>query len=218
MSNTEAKEELVNIFGPVCFLKAISNIMGKENLIEGLKKEGAEIKDDFFEGIEDEEITLTYHHIIKEEDGGKATIENGALLSKKNHEWLNKQPRKTQILINKCLQIFKRKVFEIKNIREQYGRLDYKLSSSIDFSRATIDYPTELRLDGGNKYRRTDYKEMNRAICNNLEAILEQEKDIYEPIEDYYEEDESYRNHPDFIGRTNSEVHTAFEDDDELEM
>ena len=32
---------------------------------------------------------LTYHHIIKKENGGKLTIENGALLTKRAHEYLH---------------------------------------------------------------------------------------------------------------------------------
>lgn len=32
---------------------------------------------------------LTYHHIIKKEDGGKITVDNGALLTKRAHSYLH---------------------------------------------------------------------------------------------------------------------------------
>ena len=33
---------------------------------------------------------LTFHHIKEKSKGGRATEENGALLSAENHEWFNK--------------------------------------------------------------------------------------------------------------------------------
>ncbi len=51
---------------------------------------------------------LTYHHIQKREDGGKATIDNGALLMPVGHQYLHLIEYKdidTYIAINKILKI-----------------------------------------------------------------------------------------------------------------
>ena len=51
---------------------------------------------------------LTYHHILKREDGGKATIDNGALLMPAGHQYLHLIEYKdieTYIAINKIFEI-----------------------------------------------------------------------------------------------------------------
>ena len=53
---------------------------------------------------------LTYHHIKEKRNGGKTTIENGALLSAENHEWFNKQSDKAQRQMNELFQEYKRLV------------------------------------------------------------------------------------------------------------
>lgn len=51
---------------------------------------------------------LTYHHILEKRKGGKATVENGAILSVENHEWFNKQPEEVQKELNKKFQEYKK--------------------------------------------------------------------------------------------------------------
>ena len=51
---------------------------------------------------------LTYHHIEKKCDGGKETIENGALLSEVGHEYFNIiefKSKETYITLNKMFKI-----------------------------------------------------------------------------------------------------------------
>lgn len=52
---------------------------------------------------------LTYHHIKEKSKGGRATEENGALLSVENHEWFNKQPKEVQDKLNEIFQEYKRR-------------------------------------------------------------------------------------------------------------
>ena len=51
---------------------------------------------------------LTYHHILEKHNGGKATVENGALLSAENHAWFNKQSSQAQAQMNQIFQEYKR--------------------------------------------------------------------------------------------------------------
>ena len=59
---------------------------------------------------------LTYHHIRMRKDGGKATRENGALLSEENHIWFHKQSPTTQNYMNALFQEYKRQVDECRII------------------------------------------------------------------------------------------------------
>ncbi|MBQ6495172.1 MAG: hypothetical protein IJI49_04140 [Bacilli bacterium] len=50
---------------------------------------------------------LTYHHIIKKENGGKRTIDNGALLTDRAHEYLHTIERLDVDIYNRINKIFK---------------------------------------------------------------------------------------------------------------
>ena len=56
--------------------------------------------------------SLTYHHIRERRKGGKATVENGALLSMENHQWFHKQSKASQEYMNAIFQEYKRQVDE----------------------------------------------------------------------------------------------------------
>lgn len=51
---------------------------------------------------------LTYHHILEKSKGGKATVENGALLSADDHQWFHKQSKERQREMNEAFQEYKR--------------------------------------------------------------------------------------------------------------
>ena len=57
---------------------------------------------------------LTYHHIKMKKDGGKATRENGALLSSENHAWFHQQSPQAQGYMNAIFQEYKRQTDECK--------------------------------------------------------------------------------------------------------
>ena len=50
---------------------------------------------------------LTYHHIHEYSKGGETSIENGAILCNRCHEWLNKENEADQITLNEKLQHIK---------------------------------------------------------------------------------------------------------------
>ena len=56
---------------------------------------------------------LTFHHIKEKRNGGKATVENGALLSEENHIWFNKQSKDVQRELNQKFQEYKKCCIEI---------------------------------------------------------------------------------------------------------
>lgn len=53
---------------------------------------------------------LNYHHLIKKCNGGKETIDNGALLNRTAHDFLHEQEHKNKQLyeeLNECLILYK---------------------------------------------------------------------------------------------------------------
>ena len=124
-SNKEAKEELIRLYGAQCFIdrlhlrpESTKVYTGKQ--LQYMKKHEKQLK------------RLTYHHILERCKGGKATRENGALLSEENHRWFNQQSKENQAKMNQAFQDLKAK---IDNARE----CKIQLVDSID-----VDAPLKM--------------------------------------------------------------------------
>lgn len=133
MSNKKAKERLIQLYGAECFIDKLHLRVDKEPRKYTSKGQYKRMKQ------------LTYHHIKERQHGGKATVENGALLSTENHEWFNKQSKGAQKQMNEMFQKYKQSVkCEIEFVDE----LD------TDFSIASaIIIPTELEKQHYNRAR-----------------------------------------------------------------
>ena len=98
MSNKRAKQKLIKIYGAECFIEKLHlrvDIDPRRYTSRGQQKRMKQ---------------LTYHHIREKRNGGKATIENGALLSTENHEWFNRQSKEAQRQMNELFQQYKASV------------------------------------------------------------------------------------------------------------
>ncbi len=62
-----------------------------------------------------EDDVITFHHIVKEEDGGEYKIENGALLTERAHEYLHYIERVDKKIYNSINKVF-------LNINEQMSK------------------------------------------------------------------------------------------------
>lgn len=96
-SNKSVKEAMIRRYGNKCFIERL-----KLRDTSGLRYTGC--------GQLKRMKQLTYHHIRMKSQGGKATIENGALLSAENHEWFHKQPKEAQRAMNDMFQELKRQI------------------------------------------------------------------------------------------------------------
>lgn len=99
-SNKKAKEELIRRYGAECFiekLKLRKDVKPKRYKGKGQMKRMKQ---------------LTYHHIKMKKDGGKATLENGALLSAENHAWFHQQSTQDQVQMNEIFQEYKKQYDE----------------------------------------------------------------------------------------------------------
>lgn len=98
MSNKRAKQKLIELYGSECFIEKLHLRVDTEPRRYTSKGQRKRMKQ------------LTYHHIQECQHGGKATVENGALLSAENHAWFNKQSKETQKQMNELFQKYKQSV------------------------------------------------------------------------------------------------------------
>jgi hypothetical protein len=98
--NRRAKEELIRRYGAECFIDRLHLRDDKDRKYTG-KGQYKRMK------------MLTYHHIKMRKDGGKANVENGALLSAENHSWFHQQPMARQREMNDMFQELKRELDHI---------------------------------------------------------------------------------------------------------
>lgn len=95
-SNKKAKEELIRLYGAECFIEKLHLRKDDKPRRYTGKAQRKRMKQ------------LTYHHIREKSKGGKATVENGALLSEENHQWFNKQSPEVQAAMNRRFQEYKK--------------------------------------------------------------------------------------------------------------
>lgn len=98
MSNKKARKKLIKLYGAECFIEKLH-----------LRKD-TELRQYTSKGQYEKMKQLTYHHIREKQHGGKATVENGALLSEENHIWFNEQSKESQKKMNELFQKYKASV------------------------------------------------------------------------------------------------------------
>ena len=98
MSNKKARKKLIKLYGAECFIEKLHLRTDTEPRQYTSKGQYKRMKQ------------LTYHHIREKQYGGKATVENGALLSAENHIWFNEQSKEAQKQMNELFQRYKQSV------------------------------------------------------------------------------------------------------------
>ena len=150
-SNKSAKNKLIELYGEECFIE-------KLHLRPGGYKEKYKSKGQYKRMKQ-----LTYHHIVKKEHGGRATVENGALLSAENHAWFHKQSAAKQAELNRIFQECKLGILEMQDGRvvqaqvldfdmEEYDVIPLQPDDRV-YNRAQIKRETRKALE---EYYETD--------------------------------------------------------------
>lgn len=134
-SNREAKEELIRLYGAQCFIDRLhlrpdSSRIYTGKQLEYMRKHKEQLK------------RLTYHHIKERCKGGKATVENGALLSEENHRWFNQQSKENQAKMNQAFQDLKQ---QLDNARECKIELVDTLDMGFEVKTAEISFSDERK-------------------------------------------------------------------------
>lgn len=121
--NKQARNKLIRIFGNKCMIEEL-----------GIRKIPVE-KRKKIKGYRKTQETITYHHIKEKQDGGKATVENGALIKGYNHEWLHTLPEDQKEEINNQIQQYKMNVIAMKGdgqiLDSQSITLDFDMTDCI---------------------------------------------------------------------------------------
>ena len=94
MNNRYAKKQLIQLYGPECFIEKL-HLRHDKKIHYTSVAQMQKMKQ------------LTYHHILERQYGGKSTIKNGALLSRENHIWFHRQPESVRSALNKKFKKYK---------------------------------------------------------------------------------------------------------------
>lgn len=145
-TNKRAKERLIELYGAECFIEKLHLRIDKEPRKYTSKGQMKKMKQ------------LTYHHIREKSKGGKATIENGALLSAENHSWFHKQSPTEQARMNDIFQQYKAcKVVFVDELE-----LPFKIN-------AAIVTPEDLMPKPKKKHNRAQVKRETMAAIQEYE-------------------------------------------------
>lgn len=145
MGNDTARRELERLFGKICFIEKL-----------GIRyippKERKKIK-----GYTKYDDVLTYHHIFERQYGGKATVENGAIIRGYNHRWLHSLPEHEKQLINQALQEYK-----ISVLRARANGIEIGAEDLVDIQDLLeVVHMTTIVMEDRNKIRKK--QKFNRA-------------------------------------------------------
>ena len=161
--NKRARQELERLYGKESFIKKLKL---REKYGEGhtyMAKNQVK-KAVWYRGQQ-----LTYHHILEKSKGGKATVENGALLSADDHQWFHMQSKERQAEMNQAFQDYKRGV-NITTFRADKV-LKIQQAEQITFDELGVEYET-IRLE--------DNTEEDREFLDVTEGMSEAEIREYE--------------------------------------
>lgn len=125
-SNKKIRILLASIFGSGCmFRKAhVEQFIEKLGIIKTYKRFKAE-QHYTSKKVKILEQRLTLHHLQHRSEGGKATIENGAVINELAHRYIHSLPRNQEEIINDYLREWKRQNYqevsiELGDIEEPY--------------------------------------------------------------------------------------------------
>lgn len=149
MSNKSVKQELIRRYGKECFIEKLHLRKDDKPRRYTGKGQMKRMKQ------------LTYHHIRMKKDGGKATVENGALLSAENHQWFHQQSPQAQGYMNALFQEYKRQVDECAVVFVDDLELPFEVK------------PIEFSVDEKGKFNRAEEKRKTQKI---IDEYYKQEK------------------------------------------
>ena len=150
-NNKRAKEKLINVYGGECFIEKLK----LRKYTEPKKYKG--------KGQMKRMKQLTYHHIKMKKDGGRATVENGALLSAENHTWFHKQSPQVQTQMNEIFQEYKRQ-------QSQECQVVFVDELKLGFEIKTMEFSIGEREQKKEKYNRAkEKKEFQKRVDEELE-------------------------------------------------
>lgn len=149
-NNKKIKEELIRRYGAECFIEKLK--LRKDNTPRRYKGKGQMKR----------MKQLTYHHIKMKKDGGRATVENGALLSAENHAWFHKQNPQDQAIMNALFQEYKKQYQECEVVFVDDLKLDFEIKA--------MEFHIDEREQKKEKYNRArEKREFQKRVDEELD-------------------------------------------------
>lgn len=109
--NRRTRELLEELYDKGCMFKK-AKIAEKIEAMGGIKTYKKYIKEKRYtvKDVEIYESRLSYHHLIHRENGGKTTVENGAIINSLAHSYIHSLPREQEERINNMLRRYKKSI------------------------------------------------------------------------------------------------------------
>lgn len=148
-SNKSAREELERIYGKHCFICQGIRKLNPPKPHKGTYK-GKSIA-----------RQLTYHHLVPKRLNGQSTVENGAIVCRRCHDWLEQLNNTDREQINDELREYKRQHSKECKV-ELVDELD------LDFEVKAFTFTTE-QLKPKREYNRAKDKRENEKIIKEWE-------------------------------------------------
>lgn len=146
--NKTVREKLEKIYGKQCMLHKGLNIKGYS--LSKIDYHGRAIREQ-----------LTLHHIIPRSKGGATSVENGAVLCRGCHDFLEQSSPETRRELNELLKEYKR--VKIKKVDE------VNLPFEINLTELSIDKQGKLKL----KRLRADERKQEKRDIQRLKKEFE---------------------------------------------
>jgi hypothetical protein len=144
-TNKVARKKLEKLYGAECFIEKLHLRVDTEPRRYKSKGQMKRMKQ------------LSYHHILERYKGGKATVENGAILSVENHAWLHRQSPQVQKRLNDIFQEYKRQVDECNVVLVDDLEVPFTIA------------PVEFFVDERGKYNRAKKKQEDMRLIREYE-------------------------------------------------
>ena len=149
MSNKNVKRTLIERYGEKCFIEILHLRIDTTPRRYKSKSQMRKMKQ------------ITYHHIKMKKDGGNATVENGALLSRENHQWFHQQSEQAQDYMNNLFQEYKRRFDECEVVYVDDLQLPFEVRA------------VEFTIDEKGRFNRAKEKRETKRLINEYYDELE---------------------------------------------
>jgi len=159
-SNKGAKNKLIEIYGKHCMFER-ARIAERIERMGGIRTYRSYLVDKKFKG---KKIVkqLTYHHLKHCSEGGKATVENGAVVDTTAHAYLHSLPRHQEEIINNMLRAYKINFMEL-NQGQVLGYDSIQTEDDIEFISIPIETDEAEIRRARAIYEKKKQEEFNRA-------------------------------------------------------
>ena len=157
-SNRNVRLALARVYGNGCmflrshadeYIESLGTIKTYKKYKAGLKFKSKKMK--VYEDI------MTLHHLVHKSEGGKATVENGAIINAIAHQYMHSLPRNQEEIINDYLREWKK--LNYQEVRVE--RADVDVPFEVVAAELTIDSKGKIDLK---KLREDERKQEKREL------------------------------------------------------